>query len=341
VFAQGIPEPDLVMFGLVLNVNSNADIPEGYGTLSWTFQPAGAGVPIHASSILTNIDSQFSYILHIHCETPLGTTPVSSNTITLSSAPITYYRTNVTWTTPSGTTLVSLVQPAQGATTFSSLDRGRVERVDLDASVPVFDTAGTGLPDDWQIYYFGHTGVDPFGLAPDGMTTLAAYLAGVNPNDLNGAFKIIHVEADPQGGVRVDWNSVANRVYVIQRASSISGSFADLQANIAATPPVNSFRDQTTAGHGALYYRVALQQGGTIVNPPFNITSLTLDRQGGLRIVWSSQNNQVYVLQRSTNVAHYYVDVSPVLSATPPSNSYRDTNVVGLGPYFYRLRLGP
>ena len=50
------------------------------------------------------------------------------------------------------------------------------------------DSDGNGLPDPWELYYFGHIGVDPnanpFG---DGMSNLYKYAMGLNPlvNELN------------------------------------------------------------------------------------------------------------------------------------------------------------
>jgi len=47
------------------------------------------------------------------------------------------------------------------------------------------DSDGQLMPDDWQMQYFGSTGVDPYAPAPsgNGMTNLAAFLAGVSPLD--------------------------------------------------------------------------------------------------------------------------------------------------------------
>src|SRR6516164_2376433 len=81
--AQGIPEPDLIMYGRVLNISSNANLRLGYGTLTCTFVPGGGGNPITASTVLTNINNQFSYILHIPCETPVTGFSQSTNTIEL------------------------------------------------------------------------------------------------------------------------------------------------------------------------------------------------------------------------------------------------------------------
>jgi len=48
------------------------------------------------------------------------------------------------------------------------------------------DTDGDGLPDWWQLQFFGHLGVDPFGDQDgDGWSNLSEYENGTNPNAFN------------------------------------------------------------------------------------------------------------------------------------------------------------
>src|ERR1051325_5234727 len=156
VMAEGIPEPDLVMYGAVRNVRSNANIRIGYGTLTWVFQPTNGGAPITLSTTLTNIEDQFSYILRVPCETEVAGFSVSSNAIKLSPTGIAFNRSQVSW---AGNAL-TFVQPALANTFFAATDRGRIERIDLDVSVPVTDFDSNGLPDDWERLYYGRTGID-------------------------------------------------------------------------------------------------------------------------------------------------------------------------------------
>src|SRR5215471_7246137 len=167
---QGIPEPGLVMYGRVLNVTSNANLRLGYGTLSCTFQPLGGGSPVTASTLLTNINNQFSYILRIPCETPVAGFPLSTNAIELTPAGIMFNRSQISW----NSNLLSFAQPLLTNTTFFSNDRGRIERVDLTVSTPLVIDPVNSLPVDWELSYFGRTGIDPFADPDgDGMNNLA------------------------------------------------------------------------------------------------------------------------------------------------------------------------
>ena len=62
--------------------------------------------------------------------------------------------------------------------------------IQLDPNVisSATDSDGNGLPDPWELYYFGHIGVDPnANPSGDGMNNLYKYSMGLNPliNELN------------------------------------------------------------------------------------------------------------------------------------------------------------
>ena len=53
---------------------------------------------------------------------------------------------------------------------------------DLMATDPAHDTDGNGLPDWWELYYFGHTGVNPDGIDDGGtLTNKRQFALGLNP----------------------------------------------------------------------------------------------------------------------------------------------------------------
>jgi hypothetical protein len=75
---------------------------------------------------------------------------------------------------------------------LSDAERGQIEdylNLKYNLGMASADADHDGLPDDWEMQYFGHTGVDPNALAArgDGLTNLQAFQQGLNPNDFYNA----------------------------------------------------------------------------------------------------------------------------------------------------------
>jgi hypothetical protein len=250
VKADGIPEPSLVIYGVVSNVGAGG-ARMSFGTLNWVFQPAGGGPAITISTSLTNINDQFSYVLRIPCETEIPGIAISSGTLKLSSGGTSYDRSQITieGVTP------TFVQPAQSTLVLSPTDRGRIERIDLTVNLP-----GAVLPDAWQLQYFGHTGVDPYADPDhDGLNNLAEYMAGTNPNDAQSLFAFLSVSPDTPAGVQVVWSSVAGKLYTVQRSNNLLSGFATLRSHVAATAPQNTYHDSSATGSGPYFYRLLVE----------------------------------------------------------------------------------
>jgi hypothetical protein len=331
--AQGIPEPNLVMYGRVLNITSNANLRLGYGTLTCVFRPADGGNPITASASLTNINNRFSYILRIPCETPVAGFAPSTNTIQLTAAGISFDRSQIIWNSNS----VSFAQPSLTNTIFFSSDRGRIERADLTVSSPIVFDPLNGLPVDWELSYFGRTGIDPFADPDrDGMNNLAEYKAGTDPNDDASGLRFTEI-LPVQSGIRLKWLSADYKAYTIQRASSLSSGFLDIQTGIAGVAPTNTYVDTTVTAGQPFFYRLRIDDGAAVVR----FANIQKDQLGGIRVNWLSAANGVYSLQRSSNLSTGFVNVATGIVATPPLNSYRDASATGPSSYFYRLRIEP
>ena len=252
---QGLPEPDLILYGKVIDTGGPVPLRLGYGTLSWTFQPGNGGPAVSYATTLTNINNELSYVLHIPCETPVFGQAATPKTVQLTGAGLAFNLATVLW---NGTNLLSFAQPAQSNTVFFATDRGRVEQVDLQLSAPEVIDPFNGLPVVWELTYFGRTGVDP-NADPDGdgMTNFQEYLAGTNPNDATSTLLITGLTV-VDGGLQISWLSAVNRQYTVQRADALGHAFTDLQSGLAATPPTNSWVIPTPAGAGPQFYRLRL-----------------------------------------------------------------------------------
>jgi len=98
-----------------------------------------------------------------------------------------------------GDRLLIILRDASGVraqTNFTIVERGDVVRADFGTAV--FDSDGDGLPDAWELAYFGNLGRNGPFVGLNGMTALQNYIAGTNPNDPNGGFKLSIVPNNEQ-----------------------------------------------------------------------------------------------------------------------------------------------
>jgi hypothetical protein len=253
----GIPEPDLVWYGRVLGVSEGHPVRLTAGTLEWQIEPVAGGPALVVSTVLTNINDQFSYVLRIPCETPEPGVGVSTGVVALGNPPIVYGRGTVRL---NGQILSLAGAAEQFAPDLTS--RGQVERIELHLGTLPEDSDGDGMSDAWEQQYFGPAGAEPGDDADgDGMDNLAEYRAGTNPTDGDSRFEVVTIEL-VTGGVLLEWTSEAGRRYRVKRSTSLFAVAADyevVRTGIEATPPLNQFTDVTTGANELFFYRIQLE----------------------------------------------------------------------------------
>jgi hypothetical protein len=110
----------------------------------------------------------------------------------------------------------------------------------VDERQPPVDTDMDGLPDWWEVAYFGDLrygpGDDPDG---DGASNLDEYRAATNPADARSRFRT-SVQAAAGAQLRLQWSSEFGRSYAIQRATGLDAAGWETVAHdIPARPPTN------------------------------------------------------------------------------------------------------
>lgn len=127
----------------------------------------------------------------------------------------------------------------------------------------IVDTDANGLPDWWELQYFGHlTGSDPTADPDrDGMNNLAEWIAGTNPTNAASSLRLTLASATNANNVVVSWSSVAGKNYWLARSTNLATGFNTLVAtNIAATAPTNILTDTAILPGNTRFYRVGVQQ---------------------------------------------------------------------------------
>jgi hypothetical protein len=96
------------------------------------------------------------------------------------------------------------------------------------------DSNGNGIPDSWELQYFGGTtNANPNAICSNGFNTVReAYLAGLNPNDKDARFGI--TEHKPSQNM-VRWGAVSGRVYNVYWTTNLLSGFQCLESNIPWT----------------------------------------------------------------------------------------------------------
>ncbi len=84
----GIPEPGIVLYGVVTNTTDGARLTSG--TLVWTYSNSLSGA-VSVTGMLSNVGGQFSYVITIPFETAV-TNEAVVNALPLTSGNTTYQR---------------------------------------------------------------------------------------------------------------------------------------------------------------------------------------------------------------------------------------------------------
>ena len=122
------------------------------------------------------------------------------------------------------------------------------------------DSDHDGLPDDWEIAYFGDLAQDGEGdFDHDGSTNRQEYLAGTNPANNASVFQVLTLTALSNGQTTLLWSAVAGRTYRVQFKDDLERpGWTDLGGEVTADGTQASAVDPDTSAASHRFYRVVL-----------------------------------------------------------------------------------
>ncbi len=147
--------------------------------------------------------------------------------------------------------------------------------LDIDGEIirPNVDNDGDGLPDDWENFYFGSLANNATNsLTGDGINNLAKYIAGINPTNAGGEFRLLSLQ-NQAGIAELHFTTAPSRQYNVQWSADLknwqtvtnpplnysSAWLAKTGTNVAYPALVYSVWRDTNAASQQRFYRVNVQ----------------------------------------------------------------------------------
>jgi len=178
---------------------------------------------------------------------------------------------------------------------------------------------------------------DPDG---DGMNNWQEWIAGTDPTDAASALRLLTPAFTPPG-LLLRWSSDTNHAYLVERTTSLAPpiTFGLLRANVPGLSGTTTYIDTTAPSAGAAFYRVGTDS--TNGSAPLWLET-PLFVPAGLAVTWTSVTNRSYFVERATNLwpQPAFAVVQTNIPGQPGTTTFTDTNVIGSGPWFYRVGVG-
>ncbi|MDF7801033.1 hypothetical protein P4C99_16270 [Pontiellaceae bacterium B1224] len=127
--------------------------------------------------------------------------------------------------------------------------------VSSEQILSLIDGDGNGIPDWWEMQFFGQSGIDAdLDTDGDGQINRDEYIAGMNPTNAGSCFMIESMDEITNGVFMITWESVTGRVYSVQWKSDMTDSFQTLETGIRH--PQNSYTDTVHSVEDCGFYRI-------------------------------------------------------------------------------------
>lgn len=118
---------------------------------------------------------------------------------------------------------------------------------------PLADADDNGLPDGWELRYFGATGVDPSAVCSNGINTIReSYIAGLDPTSPDAFFGITGGDAINR---IIQWEAVSGRVYSVWWTTNLLNGFVPVLTNYLDSSATDTLHKAESTG----FYKLTVQ----------------------------------------------------------------------------------
>jgi hypothetical protein len=246
--AEGIPEPGIVLYGEVRNLNTLfTNRPRlTFGELDWPVRAGGKTLRLRVG--LTNLAGNLSYRVRIPFETVVGGNSEGPASFVLNAAATDYTSETIVYRAGTNALPATIQSFTTNSVTtmavynFNAAKRGLVQRVDL-----AINNAGIaparGVP----------------GTSEVGLPGWAGGVGNGGQGEVPG-FQFTSVGAHPDGGVRIEWTGAPTaKTFYLLRAEVLDeglGSYGIVKVFPKGSPAGGTFHDAQADAEGSYFYRL-------------------------------------------------------------------------------------
>ena len=123
-----------------------------------------------------------------------------------------------------------------------------------------FDSDSDGLsdPEEMQTYLTNPNLADS---DSDGADDRAELTAGTSPINGQSYLRVTYAVKNPAGNFLLSWSSQAGRFYNVQRSADVTfATYEVISQGQSATPPLNTFIDNSSGASQRMFYRIEVYQ---------------------------------------------------------------------------------
>jgi hypothetical protein len=258
----------IVLLALAAITTARATLPEPDNILYGNITIAGA--PITAAQTDVAVEARRTIDGPAIARYQMGSNPGAGNFYTLQLALESLLPVVSTNASQTGEPLFIVVTDPSGVlaqSTYNMQERASVQRLDFGA--PITDADENGLPDLWELAWFGAAGQDPDAITLNGQTVRKNYIAGTNPSDPNDAFRVTISRSGMQVTVAFLGRQAQGpgyegltRVYTLQTTTNLVAAWLAV-SNLTDVPGADQMITlQTNTAGPRSFYRAGIRLDG-------------------------------------------------------------------------------
>jgi subtilisin family serine protease len=211
----------------------------------------------------------------------------------------------------------------------------------FEANYTFADANANGISDAWELFYFGNVSTNRTSLTDtdgDGMTDLAEFLAGTDPNSPLPPF-LISLQVLTNGMIDVQWPSAPGHSYHVLFSTDFA-AWGDISAWMLADGPSTNFAFLPLTDEPQFFRVEATDTAGVDGPAPTFLLTTNLLPDGSVELQWPSTPYRGYRVLCSTNAVSWQ-PCSDWIQAVGTTMTYTNPPLTNGAPWLFRVEVRP